>query len=159
LIRTALNLIHVYTDKTKSEEIAALANVLTPGAPSLATQGLIAAGWAYAEAVNDEKLIRAGKRVPILKEADHWALSIGFHDRISEGMVLPEREKGFTYQDYLKLFLALTDREVKLLRIMDLIQLNMIGNHNRNFLISDYHLGMDYDVVANGRRYHYTISY
>lgn len=55
----------------------------------------------------------------------------------------PGNERGNTYLDYLKALIFLSDRDVVLLRMMDLIQINMKYTCYRDFEIRDYHTGLD----------------
>ncbi len=157
--RTALNMAHIYTDQIKVKEIASLANILTPGPPAVATQGIIAAAWAYTEALNDAKLLDADKEVALVKGRENWAIDIEAYEEIKDGMIEPSGNKGYNYEDYLKIFIYLEDRELKLLRIMDLIQINLIGNYDEGFLIRNYSFGFEYAVIANEKKFNYAEKY
>ena len=67
--------------------------------------------------------------------------------------------KGQDYEDYLRFILSFTERKVKLARIMDLIQINMKGNHNRDFLIREYNCGFRLEAEINGNRFSYDHVY
>src|SRR5665648_958032 len=157
--RMALNLAHIYTDDIKVREITALANVLTPGPAAIGTQGIIAAAWAYTESLNDAKLLDAGKEVALIKRRENWAIDINSYDSIKDGMIEPSGNKGYSYEDYLKIFIYLEDREIKLLRIMDLIQINLIGNYDNGFLIRNCFSGFEYSVTANEKKFYYEEKY
>jgi len=157
--RTALNLTHIYTDKIKVREITALANVLTPGPAAIGTQGIIAAVWAYTEALNDAKLLDSDKEVALIKSRENWAVDIDSYEKIKDGVIEPSDSKGYSYEDYLKIFIYLEDREIKLLRIMDLIQINLIGNYDDGFLIRNYNSGFKYSVKANEKKFYYEEKY
>jgi hypothetical protein len=157
--RSTLNLVHIYSDSNKVKEINGLANILTPGPAAIATQGVIAAAWAYAEALNDAKLLDNDNKVALIKRQENWAIGIDSYDRIQDGMIKPISDKGYNYEEYLKVFIYLEDREIKLLRIMDLIQINLIGNYNSSFLISDYFSGFKYSVTANDKMINYEKKY
>lgn len=66
---------------------------------------------------------------------------------------------GNNYVDYLRILLYLEDREKKLLRCMDLIQLNMKGCYNRSFDLKEYYGGFRFVAVANDRAYEYMEKY
>jgi len=157
--RTALNLTHIYTDEIKVREITTLANILTPGPAAIGTQGLIAAVWAYTEALNDAKLLDANKEVALIKRRENWAIDIDSYEKIKDGMIEPSDNKGYSYEDYLKIFIYLEDREIKLLRIMDLIQVNLIGNYDDGFLMRNYYSGFEYSVTANEKMFYYEEKY
>jgi len=157
--RTALNLAHIYSDEIKVREITALANILTPGPAAVGTQGIIAAAWAYTEALNDAKLLDADKEVALVKRRENWAIDIDSFEAIGGGMIEPSGNKGYRYEDYLKIFIYLEDREMKLLRIMDLIQINLIGNYDDKFLIRNCFSGFEYSVTANEKTFYYEEKY
>ena len=157
--RTALNLVHIYSDKIKVKEINGLANILTPGPAAIGTQGIIAAAWAYTEALNDAKLLENGNRVALIKKQENWAIDIDSYERVQDGMIKPLSDKGYSYEDYLKVFIYIEDREIKLLRIMDLIQINLIGNYDKGFLIGNYFSGFKYSVTANEKKLDYEKKY
>jgi len=158
-LRTGLNLSHIYTDRLKVKQIALLANLLTPGPASVGTQALIAGVWSYSEALNDAKLLEAGEKVPIIKAAANWALCIDSYERSEGGCIQPPVMSGYTYEDYLRMFLYLEDRETKLLRIMDLIQINLAGTYDENFLLGGYYTGYSCELVVNGKNFSYEEEY
>ncbi len=157
--RTALNLAHIYTDKIKVKEIAALANILTPGPAAIGTQGIIATAWAYTEALNDAKLLEADKEVALIKGRENWAIDIDSYELLKDGVIEPSDNKGYNYEDYLKIFIYMEDREMKLLRIMDLIQMNLIANYDEGFLMRNYYSGFNFAVTANEKMFYYEEKY
>lgn len=144
-MRTALNMTHIYTDKIKLEETLTLASSLTPGPWVPVTQFIIITAWAAAEGGNDIKLLEEGKKVPLIKNSKQWALDLnGF----VAGKVTGESEErgsgGLNYKGYLRILLNLRDKNEKLIRILDLIQINIRGECNKSFLLSDYCIGFEY---------------
>ena len=142
-LRTGLNLTHIYSDPKKREALAAAASIITPGPAAAATQIALAGAWAAAEAVVDIKKLEKSKKVPLIKTEEDWVLSLDnvINEDLEPSEQAGEEGRGLTYENYL--FLFLMDRETKLLRIMDLIQLNMKGNHNADFLITGCYSGID----------------
>jgi len=140
-----LNLTHIYSDPKKREALAAAASIITPGPAAAATQIALAGAWAAAEAVVDIKKLEKSKKVPLIKTEEDWVLSLDnvINEDLEPSEQAGEEGRGLTYENYLFLFLFLMDRETKLLRIMDLIQLNMKGNHNADFLITGCYSGID----------------
>jgi hypothetical protein len=55
--------------------------------------------------------------------------------------------------------LFFTPRENKLLRVMDLIQINMKIGYYESFLIREHYAGLRYELVMNGDSYSYRQSY
>lgn len=152
--RTALNLHHIYMDPEKREAVKTLANLLTPGPEALATEGVLAGAWAAAEAAVDLDMLEDGKRVPLLKTREQWKCSLEFATK-AEGLSAREDSQegeGLTYEGYLFLFLCLRDTEIKLVRIMDLIQLNLAGGHDGAFRMAHCFTGFSYEVRVGNRR-------
>ena len=58
---------------------------------------------------------------------------------------------GEDYNQYLNFFLFMIDEDVKLLRMMDLVQLNMKLNHYDDFLLKEYYVGLDLIIKVNNR--------
>ncbi len=112
-------------------------------------EAAIVLGWAYAESVYDVKSLLAGKRVPLLKDDATWhyglktALKGDFQDEIQveewketqkddtqdkeneedkkDGQG-KETEEGLGYEDYLRIFMMLTDTDTVTIRAMELVE-------------------------------------
>ena len=162
VFRTGLNLTHIYSDKEKVAAIAAAAEVITPGVLGTVTQLGIAAAWAAAEAVNDVKLLHKGYKVPIVKDKATWAVDLdalisGY--KAEDGCIIPSADRGRTYDDYLRILLFTKDTNIKTARILDLIQINMRKNHDKNFLVQECATGISIDSEINGKRLSYDKIY
>jgi hypothetical protein len=114
-VRTGINLTHIYSDAAKREIIIATANVLTPGPASVATQIVLTGTWAAAEALNDVKRLEKGERVPLIKTAEDWVISLenALEEQVLENGLSQKAETGLTYENYLLLFLCFMSRETK----------------------------------------------
>lgn len=145
-MRTALNIAYLYSDMIKREEALTLATSLTPGPWVPITQFIIITAWGSAEAAHDLKLLEEGNKVPLMKDDGSFALSLeGLLEEKSE-VVTQAGNKGLDYEGYLRLLLVLKNREEKLLRIMDLIQINLKGECDGGFLLQDYCVGFSYQM-------------
>jgi hypothetical protein len=51
------------------------------------------------------------------------------------------------------------DRETKLLRVMDLMQLNLRGTYYEDFLMREHYIGFRFECDVDGERYAYTEKY
>lgn len=155
-IRTLLNLAHIKADPQKMEILLLAASALTPGPEAAITQLVLASAWSVAEAYNDWKLIINDYGVPIIKKGDNWALSFKQIDKIGafNGYIKPCGDSEFMYEDYLKLFLLVQRREIQLLRIMDIMQINMAGLQSPCFLIKEHYVGFDLSTTINGKTYY-----
>jgi hypothetical protein len=145
-LRTGINVAHIYSDKVKMEAVIAAAELIAPGPGALAAQIAIAGSWATAEAINDVKRLEKGGRVPLRKTAEDWVISLDsvIQDQIEPTGLAKNSEEGLNYENYLFLLLCFMNKETKLIRIMDLIQINMKGNYQEDFLISQCYWGVDF---------------
>lgn len=180
ILRNILNLYYLYTCQEKRDGAMAIAASLTPGAMSFITQAVLLEAWSFAEAKNDMKLLNDNKAVALLKDDSNWALtienvfkpqedlqgntsdSLTAEEIIKEepsGYILPESEEGSKYQDYLRILLCGVPERTKLLRILDLIQINMKYIYCDYFLIRDYNLGFAYSIKINGIAYEFKDKY
>lgn len=158
-MRFPLNLAHIYKDPEKSAATLALAEILAPEAAT-ATQAILASTWAYAESDNDVELLWQGHKVPMIKDKGSWAIDL---DSAVEGItgntVIPAREKGYDYQQYLQILLFFQDENIKIGRILDLIQINMRKSYDGDFLINEHVGGINIEAKVNDRVYEYDKKY
>ena len=143
-VRTAVNTAYLYTDSTKRQLILDTAEVLTPGPYCLLTQLLLSALWAGAEAYNDMRNLEDGRGVPMWKTSETWMTDLdGILNGIRDGSsyIPVSGNSRFTYSRYLDLFLLTLNRDTKLYRIMDLIQINLKGTVREEFTVADHFTG------------------
>ena len=173
-VRMIFNTIFAFEDPEIISETLAAAEILTPGAAVPATQAALQLGWAACESVNDYNLLINGKKVPIYKDKGSWALDLesvikgGIHEH-EEGdepeikdevpCVDPGNEHGEKYEDYLKAMLFLMDEDVLLLRMMDVMQINMRYCHYADFRIREYNTGLKVVFDVNGGKYEMERTY
>lgn len=161
IMRNVLNLAHIYGDPVKQAKVKAVAAELSFGAAEPVAEPAVAEAWAAAETENDLKLLEDGKPVALVKNGTNWAVPIS--DTLEylwkDDYMKPKIMSGNTYEDYLRILLYLEDREKKLLRCMDLIQLNMKGSYSRSFDLKEYYGGFRFAAVANDREYEYIQKY
>lgn len=160
-MRLILNSAHIYVDSKKRNEIIKMAEVMTPGPEAAVTAIALTEAWAYAESLNDVKLLLAGEKVALYKNERNWALDLESAIRgiNSKGYIKPDNTDGYKYKDYLRIFLYFEDREIKLMRIMDLIQINIQGGFDESFYIKDCYIGLKYTTKINGQEYCYVQTY
>ncbi len=156
--RTGLDLAHIGLDPKKRKEIMAVAALISPGPGAAIAAAVVAAAWAVAEASNDASRLYAGGRVPLYKTSADWVIDLdsliektGKSVSLKKNAPQPQRNSslkpeadGLKYENYLFLLLCFKSRETKLLRIMDIIQINMKGNYYSDFLLSDCYGGIDF---------------
>lgn len=151
ILRNAVNAVFLATDAVKMSQLAAAAQLLTPGPEAFLTQIALAEAWALAEAENDILLLEHGGKVPFVKTAESWAVDLeSILSGRGQGYIDTHCKTGLDYQGYLQLFLFFMDRETKLYRMMDLIQINLQGVSDRSFLIREHQTGVCYETEVNG---------
>lgn len=159
ILRTALNTVYLYSDEKRYAETLAAAELLTP-ASAPATQAVIITTWATAEASNDIKLLLKAKPVPLMKSDSTWATSLNnVLNNVSEGCIDTGNEKGLYYDDYLMVLLHFMDKNVKLVRIADLIQINMKGIQDRDFMMKTCNDGFSLTAQIYGKEFSYETWY
>lgn len=161
IVRNVLNLVHIYSDPEKHAKVKATAAELSLGAAEPVAEPVVAEAWAAAESENDLRLLEDGKPVPLVKARNNWAVPISktLEYLWKEGYTEPLNLSGNTYDDYLRILLYLENREKKLLRCMDLIQLNMKGSYSKGFDLKEYYGGFRFTAVANDQEYEYIQKY
>lgn len=179
-IRNALNLVAIYKDPAKTAVLAEIAELITPGPAGLITQAVLAEAWAAAETEADLRKLYSRGRVPLIKNADEWQISLRsivssdkFMDELEEeakkqleekseeigglaegvDSALKEFTRGQTYEDYLLVMMLAVNDNVRLLRIMDIVQINMKLRYYRDFSLEEYYVGTEIAIEANGREY------
>lgn len=174
-LREGLNMIYLFEHRE--------AEILAFSAISKIPEGVIRAAWAFAESVNDYQLIADGKKVPLWKTEDEWAISLKSifssskerseeqlekieekvdkrHEGMSagndgnRGYIDPGNKRGPDYEGYIKMFLTFVSDKTKILRMMDLVQINMKYIYNGDFLLQDYSEGSSVFIKVNGK-YHF----
>ena len=149
------------------------------------TQLLIAEAWAALETEQDMKDLLDNKRVPILKSEAEWQTGLGAvldSDKVrkelddeSKELLNEKREElnglggiadkvsdlkeGLNYDEHLMIMILAMDERVRLLRIMDLVQINMKFRYYRDFNMMEYYVGTRFSIDANGRSYEFDDEY
>lgn len=150
VIRTAVNTAHLYSDTGKRELILATAEALTPGLFAPLTQLLITTAWAAVEADNDMKNLEAGNGVPLMKDDSTWMTDInGIVNGSSQAYIEIPGHSPMKYGRYLDMLLLTLDRDTKLYRIMDLMQINIKGSCREDFTMADHYTGFALKASVN----------
>ncbi|MGN0659305.1 MAG: DUF5702 domain-containing protein [Emergencia sp.] len=159
-IREGPNLACISSSASMCAKTAAAAEILTPGPAAAATSEALKAAWALAESINDYRLLAAGHRVPMVKTESMWATDLEsvLADR-EEGCIFTGIDEGENYEDYLRLFTYTMDERVLILRIMDLIQINMRYLYYDSFLLREYNGGVKFIMKVNGKEHEVARTY
>jgi len=168
-IRFGLNNAALLKDPEKMaivEEIALAAAAITGETFYEAVKYGVIEAWVAAETGNDLVLLEHGEKVALIKTPSQWATQnivdiwAGWTGewRETEPIYAADRS-GQSYRDYLRLMLFVLDRETKLLRMMDLMQINLKGTYYEDFLMREHYIGFRFECVIDGERYAYTEKY
>ena len=155
-LRTLLNSIYIYSSPKMMNEALMLAETITPGPEAVITQAALIAAWAAMEAELDIKTLDEGGKVPVFKDPSSWKTDIN-GKAVAGGETYEER--GYNYESYLKILLTSLEKEVKLTRMMDLIQINLQGTYSEDFYIHDCYRGFKFEAQVNGRKMKYDEKY
>lgn len=159
-IREAMNIAYINQNPQMRNLALTIAELISSPAAAPATQQALIAAWAYAESVNDYRLLVHGKKVPLMKDDDSWAVNLkSIITNPNPEYIDKNNEKGNTYNEYLQAMIFLTNKDNRLLRMMDLIEINMKYCYYGNFSISSHYTGIDYSMDVNGRTHNFSAEY
>lgn len=124
-IREAANTLYLYSDQEKRgmAELAAALVCDLAMVPELTPvlEAAILLGWAYAESIYDIKVLLAGGKVPLIKDEATWHYSLsGALSGKPEGQ--EDTKEGLSYEDYLRIFMMCTDRNILTARAMNMVE-------------------------------------
>lgn len=155
-LRTLLNSIYIYSSPKMMKGALLLAETITPGPEAVITQAALIAAWAAMEAELDIKTLDEGGKVPVFKDPSSWKTDINGKVAAGKGEF---EERGYDYEGYLKILLTALKKEVRLTRMMDLIQINLQGTYSEDFYIKDCYRGFKFEAQVNGRKMKYDEKY
>lgn len=185
IARNALNLISLYSDPKKIELIVTVAESITPGPLGILTQALIAEAWAALETEEDLDDLYNDRRVPVIKTAEQWKTGLGavldsseVREKLDEESrelldekrdelpsvtgpleTLAEVRYGLNYDEYLMIMIMAMSQNERLLRIMDLVQINMKYRYYRDFNLMEYYTGTRFTIEVNGKDHEFEDAY
>ncbi len=146
-VREGLNLVYIMCDSQKKSEAHALAmsclgfTGIYVGVKAL--EYLILMVWALGEAMLDVRILMSGGSVPVVKSAGDWKLDLDGILNIGEiltSLTASGKQTGigdWCYEDYLKIFLYMQNRDEQVLRVLDLIEANLQKNYSTAFRITN----------------------
>lgn len=130
LIRGGSNLMYYYTDsslKAKVKEYALGLSVVSIN-PELyeVYKTAIELAWVYGESVNDVRILLDGGKIPLIKSKGDWNTSLSEALKASFGKGSESKNsKGQDYKDYLRLLLYTMDSKDKVIRMMDVVEMDV----------------------------------
>lgn len=130
LLRMGANVSYLYTDAAKRAEVQSLALTLSSflllPEVSPAIENILITAWAFVESLVDVRGIFAGDKVPFIKTVDSWQVNFSDIPKAISGIDSFRKDSGgYSYEDYLRLFLFMRSDEKKVIRCMDVIELSI----------------------------------
>lgn len=161
LIREGINFAHLLSDSTKRMQAEALAAAiaaafLVPPA-TVIIEGALLLCWSFAESILDVRGLFAGGKVPLVKSAATWQLSLEKLPYLLSGLDSERKnaENGVSYEDYLQILLMMQNRQQKLSRGMDMVELSVRSEEGKeNFCLDSCITELEavIDVKANEKK-------
>lgn len=134
--------------------------------------------WAAAESEYDVDTLVKGGKVPVLKTANTWKTDLSlvlsgdkFKGSLNdEGLNLLDKNKGELinadgakggneqgigndYEDYLLVLMVFVNENTRILRTMDLVQINMKYRYYEDFNFDEYYTGLSFSIKINSDEY------
>lgn len=129
LLREAANVLYLFSDSEKKAVVSAIAEavsavILLPELKPLLEASILFA-WAFAESVYDVRTLFQNGRIPLLKSKETWHTGLnsvlsGTEQKGDGGI-----RDGLSYADYLRVFLKLSGKEKKTMRLLDMVELDI----------------------------------
>lgn len=160
-LREVANTVYLFSDQEKYEAVQTLVLAITtvlmvPELEKLFTP-IVIMGWAFAESLYDVSLLLSGDRVPLLKDAESWHL--GLANALDADFIKPGKEnsqgvqnKGLSYEDYLRIFLCMVDKNILTGRAMNMVEADISGTPgNANFRLDGCIVGLEAAVTVKSK--------
>ena len=127
-IRSVGNLISAYSSTSMKSQAEGLATIICAllCSPELvpALTKILLGVWALAESVADIKNLLDGGKVPLIKKENQWSLSLlVILSENFEGS--KKKEDGLSYQAYLRVLLGLMNKQKKMIRSLDIVEMDI----------------------------------
>lgn len=139
-IRSVGNLIAIYSNSSMKVQAETVAEILCCliACPELTPvlKNILLGVWALAESVADIKNLLDGGKVPLIKKEGQWSLSLsGALAGNFFGNV--EKEEGLSYQAYLRVLLGLMNKQKKIVRSLDIVEMDVRGTDGNKYFRID----------------------
>lgn len=128
IIREGVNAAALTADSAKRAQAAALASAIASGflIPPAAgiIEGALILCWAFGESILDVRELFDGGRIPLVKTAQDWQLSLENLPNLLSRLDTDRKssQEGMTYGDYLQVLLLAQSRQKKVSRGMDMVE-------------------------------------
>ncbi len=127
IIREASNYLYLLQDPVKQQEVHSAAITVSSLLGLTVTEPVVAEMlrlcWAYGESILDLRELLEGGKIPLVKDAASWQLSLNMLGHLQEDLTEQHSsENGLNYQWYLRLLLAAEEEEDLTFSLMDLLE-------------------------------------
>ena len=159
-IREGVNFACLMADNVKRSEAQALATLiassfLIPPAAAVIESALLLC-WAFAESVLDVRELFCGGKIPLVKTAAEWQISLENLPNLMQGLDSMRRndENGMSYEDYLQVLVLSVNKSKKVMRSMDMIENTIRSNGREHFYMDSCIVALEAfaDVKANKKK-------
>ncbi|MCD7835173.1 MAG: DUF5702 domain-containing protein [Lachnospiraceae bacterium] len=128
MLREAANAVYIFSDEIKCKEAEVLAAIIAvlvqaPDIEPLLRDSILL-GWAYAESLYDIRVLLAGGRVPLIKDEKTWHYSLQGALEANDSEY-GDCKEGLSYEDYMRIFMLLTNEDTLTERAMNIIEANI----------------------------------
>ena len=160
IIREGVNFAALLADGVKRAQAESLAlaiasTFLVPPAAAI-IEGALLLCWAFGESILDLRELFDGGRVPLVKNAAQWQLSLENLPYLLDGLdsVRKGTQDGMSYEDYLQVLLLAESKENKVIRGMDMVEHTIRNLGRQNFRLDQCITAAEVsvDVKANKRK-------
>lgn len=144
LLREGLNYFYCVGNPEMSAEAGKLAALLIgwTGIPVLISilKHALLLGWAYGESLMDVRTLLDGGKIPLIKNADTWMVTLDNLGQLNELLERggSGRQEGSAYKDYLRILLNLQPVSVQKKRGLDMVELNLRAAEGLSNFRADY---------------------
>jgi hypothetical protein len=165
-LRTGLNLASILADSEKRGEARTLALAITGGTGILPLVSVmtffIMSQWALGEALQDDKCLLSGGKVPLLKGKGDWKLDLDGLLEVGKNRKLmesgeTEETRGLDYTGYLRILLFSSYGREMIYRAMDVMQL-VIGRSQPGFAMEDCACLVDMEGTVSGKHLFFSLG-
>lgn len=165
-IRSGFNMLYLLTDSEKKEEAYTIA-LLIAGASAFEplirlVQYTLLYLWAYAEGIVDARTLLADGKVPVMKTAEDWKLSLDNLMEYNLDVQDSDNDRGMTYDDFIRFLICVQDDGERAARTMDLVEVQMMKS-DENFRLKNMVYGLEadfsYSLSGINKKYNYKTGY
>ena len=144
LVREGYNYLYCVSDEGMNTGAGTAAVILIgwTGIPALSAimKHALLVGWAYGESLLDVRDLMAGGRVPLMKSAGTWTLTL---DRLADINELLEDgrsrgKEGLSYREYLRILMNMQGISVQKKRAVDLVELRVTSGSGLSGFKADH---------------------